>query len=91
MNTAIDSDDGNMRLRKLAEKGLAEWKQLLKGILSEGVKRKEIKPSTDPSAVANNIVALLEGSLMITRLEQSTRALSDAKSMLASVLAVLTA
>ncbi len=86
MNTAIDCDDGNTRLRALARKGLAEWKNLLKRILADGLETQEILEGTDPNAIANSIVAALEGGLMISRLEHSPKALNDTKIALDIVL-----
>lgn len=82
MNTAIDSDDGNPKLRALALEGLKDWKARLCRIVSEGIRRKEIKQSVEPRRVANTIVAALEGALMICRLEGTRTALRDAQESL---------
>ena len=86
MNTAIDADDGNAHLRKLALRGLRDWRSRLVRIVKGGIARGEIRPETDPVRIANVLVALLEGSLMISRMEKSPRALEDARETLEGVL-----
>ncbi|CAN5592818.1 TetR/AcrR family transcriptional regulator [soil metagenome] len=79
MNTAIDADDGNAHLRKLALQGLRDWRDRLIQIVEWGIGRGEIREGTDAVRIANTTVALLEGSLMISRMEGSPQALDDAK------------
>jgi len=82
LNTAIDSDDGNPTLRDLAREGLRRWRNRIADVVREGVARNEITPATDPRALANTIIATLEGALMISRLESSRTALHDARASL---------
>lgn len=78
MNAAVD--DGNLQLRKLAQQAMRRWKSRLLKILREGMERGEIVPGADPIRVTNTIIALLEGSLLISRIEgSSSRALEDAQ------------
>jgi TetR/AcrR family transcriptional regulator, transcriptional repressor for nem operon len=79
LNTAIDSDDGNLVLRELAQQALASWKQKIRRIVKKGISAGELGSSADPHRIANLVVATLEGSLMITRLEGNRRALQDAQ------------
>ncbi|WP_415197962.1 TetR/AcrR family transcriptional regulator [Silvibacterium sp.] len=82
LNTAIDADDGNPVLRKLAQEGLKDWRSRISGIVQEGIARREIRPDIEPRALANTIIATLEGALMISRLEGSRSALRDASTLL---------
>jgi TetR/AcrR family transcriptional regulator, transcriptional repressor for nem operon len=82
MNAAVDADDGNPQLRKLAQQAMQHWKRRLLKILEEGLSRGEIVSGTDPIRVANALIAMLEGSLLISRVEGSPRALQDARSNL---------
>jgi AcrR family transcriptional regulator len=82
MNAAIDADDGNPQLRKLTQQAMHRWKSRLLKILKEGLSRGEIVSGTDPIRVANALIAMLEGSLLISRVEGSSRALQDARSNL---------
>jgi AcrR family transcriptional regulator len=78
MNTAVDSDDGNPVLRRLAREAIQDWKARLSKIVEEGIKRGEIRKSVEPRRIANTIVATLEGALMISRIEGSRQSLQDA-------------
>lgn len=82
MNTAIDADDGNPVLRKLAQDAIADWKERLAAIVEEGIRRREIRRSVDPHRVANTMVASLEGGLMISRIEGSRAPLRDVQQSL---------
>lgn len=86
MNTAIDADDGNPALRKLAVQAVTNWKARLAAIVEEGIRRREIRKNTDPGRVANTIIAALEGGLMISRLEGTKTALRDVQKSLETFL-----
>lgn len=86
LNTAIDADDGNPVLRELAWEGLKTWRGRISHIVREGISHKEIRGDVEPRAVANAIIATLEGALMISRLEGSRSALNDARASLQELL-----
>ena len=91
MNAAIDADDGNPALRRLACEGIQAWKQRLSTIVDQGICDGEIRYGTEPRQVANTIVATLEGALMISRIEGSKAALQDARKALQIMLSGLRA
>jgi TetR/AcrR family transcriptional regulator, transcriptional repressor for nem operon len=70
LNTAIDSDDGNPRLREKARRALGTWLDHLRSIVEEGQRRGEIRGDIDPAGLAALIVSTLEGSLMVSRLQR---------------------
>jgi len=78
LNTAIDADDGNKKLRRLVRGGIRSWKNRLALLVEEGRQSGEIRADVDAKRVANTLVAMLEGSLMISRIEASRDALEDA-------------
>jgi TetR/AcrR family transcriptional repressor of nem operon len=82
LNTAIDSDDGNPLLRKLARAGLKSWRSRISKIVENGISQKQIRANIEPQALANTIIATLEGALMISRLEGSRSALNHARESL---------
>jgi hypothetical protein len=86
MNTAIDADDGNTVLRAMAKKGLSDWRARLCGVIEEGIKSGQIAPETQPRRVSNTIIAILEGALMMSRLEGTKTALQDAQITLDSLI-----
>ena len=86
MNTAIDADDGNPVLRKLAKTGLNDWKKKISTLVEQGIRSREIRKDVQPRKIANTIIATLEGALMISRMEGTKEALSDADSALNTML-----
>lgn len=71
MNTAVDSDDGNSQLRAKAKHALSLWLERLQAIADEGRRRGEIHSEVDCAKLAMLIVSMLEGSVMIRRLQKN--------------------
>jgi TetR/AcrR family transcriptional repressor of nem operon len=90
-NTAIEQDDGNPVLRDLARKAIEDWKARLADLVDLGIRRGEIRHGIVPRGVANVLIATLEGSLAISRLEGTPAALDDARQFLQSYLDTLAA
>jgi TetR/AcrR family transcriptional regulator, transcriptional repressor for nem operon len=86
MNTAIDSDDGNPALRKLVRAGLSDWKKRISTLVEQGIQSREIRKDIEPRKIANTIIATLEGALMISRMEGTKEALTDAGAALNNML-----
>ena len=86
MNAAVDADDGNPELRRLTRNALREWKERLIQILADGIERCEVASGTNPDRVANTIISLLEGSLLISRLEGTCTAREDARAAVHTLL-----
>ena len=85
-NTAIEEDDGNPVLRNLALQAIHDWKARLTKIVEQGIRSGEIRKATVPRAVANVLIATLEGALTISRMEGTRTALEDAQHTLESFL-----
>jgi TetR/AcrR family transcriptional repressor of nem operon len=79
MNAAVDSDDGDPQLRRLSLEGLRAWKSRLLQILKKGLEQGEVLSGTDPVQVVNTVIATLEGSLLISRIERTSGAMEDAR------------
>jgi TetR/AcrR family transcriptional repressor of nem operon len=86
LNTAVDSDDGNLILRDHARKALGRWMKRIKDIVNAGIVNAEIRKDVDPQAVATIIISMLEGALMIERLQHSDLALRQAREYLVDFL-----
>jgi TetR/AcrR family transcriptional repressor of nem operon len=86
LNTAIDADDGNPVLRAHVAKALRSWLSRLQTIVGQARARGETQPAVDPQAVATLIVASLEGSLMMSRIERNDDALRRVQAHLDSYL-----
>jgi TetR/AcrR family transcriptional regulator, transcriptional repressor for nem operon len=82
LNTAVDSDDGNLILRDRARKALAGWLKRIQDIVSAGIVNAEIRKDVNPQATATIIISTLEGALMIGRLQHSDLALRQAREYL---------
>jgi TetR/AcrR family transcriptional regulator, transcriptional repressor for nem operon len=78
MNAAVDADDGDLELRRLSLKALREWKGRLRQIIEDGMEQGEVRKNVDPCSIANTMIAVLEGSVLISRLERSRQSLDDA-------------
>lgn len=76
LNTAIDSDDTNPELRGKARHALHSWLDRLESIVEEGRRKGEIRADVSAGELATLIIATLEGSLMVTRLERKEGPLS---------------
>jgi TetR/AcrR family transcriptional repressor of nem operon len=70
LNTAIDSDDGNPRLRAKARHALSSWLDRLQLIAEEGKRRGEVRANVDSAELATLIASTLEGSSMVSRLQR---------------------
>src|SRR5262249_37246120 len=68
LNTAVESDDGNLALRNKAKRAMAGLLARLESIVEDGKKGREIEDHVDSEEVATLIVSTLEGSLMVNRL-----------------------
>jgi len=70
LNTAIDSDDGNPRLRAKARQALGSLLDRLQSIAEEGRRRGEVRADVDSAKLATLIASTLEGSIMVSRLQK---------------------
>ena len=70
LNTAIDADDGNIKLRAKALAALRSWLKRLQSVIEEGKRRGEILRGVDSSELGTLIISTLEGSLMVSRLQR---------------------
>ena len=86
LNTAVDADDGNPTLRKLARKAFADWERRLAAIIAEGIRAGEIRRSAHPDQLANTIIAALEGGLVLSRIHGSHQPLKSVQASLAVLL-----
>ena len=68
LNTAIEADDTSPILRDRARDAMTEWHRLIGGTVKRGVTSGELRPGTDPRAVATVVTATLEGAVMLSKL-----------------------
>jgi TetR/AcrR family transcriptional repressor of nem operon len=70
LNTAVDSDDGNPKLRAKARLALSSWLDRMESIAEEGKRRGEVRSDVDSGELATLIASTLEGSHMMSRLQK---------------------
>lgn len=75
LNTATDTDDGNVVLRERARKALRGWCTYIISVINAGVKVREVRPRVDANRVATLIISSLEGAIMLYRLERNEEVL----------------
>jgi TetR/AcrR family transcriptional regulator, transcriptional repressor for nem operon len=75
LNTAIDCDNGNPRLRAKAHQALTSWLDRMESIAEGGQRRGEIRSDVDPAQLATLIASTLEGSGMVSRLQRNKKPL----------------
>ena len=71
LNSAIDSDDGNESLRKVARSAFADWRRRIGAIVQDGKDAGQIGADVDPAELADTLIASLEGALVLSRLDNS--------------------
>jgi TetR/AcrR family transcriptional regulator, transcriptional repressor for nem operon len=82
LNTAVEADDGNPLLRARARKALQAWTTRLSKVISEGIKKREIRPGIDALKLSQRIIGSLEGALLISRLTKSDEPLHEVREIL---------
>jgi TetR/AcrR family transcriptional repressor of nem operon len=86
LNTAIDTDDGNVVLRERARRALRGWRSYIVSVIRAGIKAREIRPRMDAKKLATLIISSLEGAVMVYRLERNEEALRAVRAHLDSFL-----
>jgi len=68
LNTAIEADDTHPALRDRAMAAFAGWKQHLVTVIEAGIAAGEFRQAVDAEQTAVTLIALIEGTIMISRL-----------------------
>ncbi|KRF07089.1 TetR family transcriptional regulator [Paenibacillus sp. Soil766] len=73
LNLATESDDSHPILRERAQRGLKSTLQDMKEIISEGIQNGEFKADLDSEALATFTLSVMEGGIMMSKLEGDNR------------------
>lgn len=73
LNTAVESDDTHPALRQRAQRGLHDALDMMKRIIYEGIQKGEFKENLDMDALTSFAFSLLEGGIMLSKLEGDNR------------------
>lgn len=92
LNTAVESDDTHPALREKAQLAMDAWRSLLQRIVTQGIKRGELRSTVDIDTVSTILIATIEGAIMLSKLYGDTshlvRALDYLKAYVQQQLAV---
>ncbi len=72
LNTAIESDDAHPALKARAQQAMDSWRLLFRRIIEKGLKKGEVNPNIDADEVASIMISLLEGSIMMSKLNDDS-------------------
>ena len=86
LNTAAEADDTHPLLREKALKALDFWKIAIENQVKRGITRKEIKPKTNPTAIAVVMISMIEGAFMQAKLTHRTQELNIAMDYLEKII-----
>jgi TetR/AcrR family transcriptional repressor of nem operon len=75
LNTAIEADDTNGKLKEKAAKAVIQWQKNIQELISSGVEAGEFISDADALQLSTSIVALIEGGIMISRVTDDRLAL----------------
>jgi TetR/AcrR family transcriptional regulator, transcriptional repressor for nem operon len=79
VNTAVDTDDGNLALRDRARRAYRGWEGALVDILVDGQIRDEVRHEIRPQSVATFLISTLEGATVVSRIDKRSGALAYAQ------------
>ncbi len=66
LNTAVDTDDGNVELRNEVVTKIKEWIKEIESIMEEGIGKGEVI-KLDSTRFAHKMIALIEGSILLAK------------------------
>lgn len=72
LNTAIEADDTHQVLKSKAADAITNWKSKIVQLINLGIQNKEFRVDVNPDQTALIIIAMIEGSIMITKLTGKT-------------------
>jgi TetR/AcrR family transcriptional regulator, transcriptional repressor for nem operon len=91
LNVAAYSESGCEGVQAQAKEFMGAWKSRLLGILEDGIASGELRGNVDARRTANAVISMLEGSLVICRIEGTKQARRDAQETLEVMLGGLAA
>ena len=79
LNTAVESDDTNPLLRKRAQEKMDRMRQTVASIMRKGAERGEVRSEPNFDDIAVELIALLEGGIMLSKLYGDAKYLKTAQ------------
>lgn len=78
LNTAVEADDTNERLKNKAATAIKKWQQKVEDLIVAGIEAGEFRKETNAVQLSTGIVALVEGGIMIAKVTDDRPALKHA-------------
>jgi AcrR family transcriptional regulator len=72
LNTAVEADDGDTLLLAAVQGAFRQWKVLITNIIRQGMAEQQIKADTQAENLATLLVALLEGGILLAKVNNTT-------------------
>lgn len=85
-NTALEMGDKNEVFATIVSEVFKKWVNKLKEVIEEAIKANEIRKDIQPDVLASTIVAVLEGGIMLSRLEKNGKPLEKSTSAFVKML-----
>ncbi len=85
-NLALEVSDIHDGLRRSIEEAFARWERQVAHALESGKRDGYFNPSLEPKAMAHCIVALLEGGILLSKVQRNTRPLKSCTGMVERLL-----
>ncbi len=73
-NTAVEADDNHPVLREKVLEVLAFWRRRIVETLEEGKRKGEVRPDVDSAEFAVLFIGMLEGGILLSRVEKNIEA-----------------
>lgn len=73
LNTAVEMDDSDAHpaLRDRVRDTLAQWREWTAQIVEQGIADGDIRPYVTPDVVATTVISVVEGAMMMSRIEDN--------------------
>lgn len=71
LNASVEADDNLPFLKNNVQHSIKKWAQRFISILNQGVKNGEFKPAIDAAGYAYTFIALIEGGIMLSKINNS--------------------
>lgn len=68
LNTAVESDDTHPALRHRTQQAMDAWRNLIRRVVEQGIRRGELRSTVDADTVATVLIATIEGAVMLSKL-----------------------
>jgi AcrR family transcriptional regulator len=86
LNTSTEADDTHPELRNEAKAAILSWKNSVELLVKKGVRTGELKKDVDAKEFATVMIALIEGSVMVAKLNGNVTALNTSMNYLKKII-----